>query len=334
VLLSKLLAESSFSTMIRNSYFKLWGFLQGNICVDVYDSSANDVVLLKQILQSTHKGQFFEKHVSQESWKPLYSIESENDERWKRMSKLFHKVFVATKYHKRIDALMEKHLSDFSSCHSVCRSLASLFFELLFDKELDQPDLYALASMEWRKEIAMKGVGEKVIQNEFINHLKESIPKTWFDFNEYSEMEVVSCFAQPFFISPLINITDVLASVYYCDKDASGKELVEKCMLKYPPFPILERKIGEKKHAIILVSQELKIDKKLLLFGFGPRKCPGQDLALKILTFIVERAKNNHWVNFTPHIGHMYSGRHNDSNVSLVQLFNFGCVAIKTLFKR
>ena len=78
---------------------------------------------------------------------------------------VFHKVLVETRYPKRIDDLMKKHCDkDMSSCRAVCETVARVFFDLLFEKELDaeSAELYFQASMEWRREIAMKGESSKV----------------------------------------------------------------------------------------------------------------------------------------------------------------------------
>ena len=110
--------------------------------------------------RSRNKGSFFERAVSQKAWLPLHSLESEDGERYERMRIVFHKVLVQTRYPKRIDGLMEKHCDrDMSSCRASCETVARIFFDLLFDEELDDEsaDLYYRASMEWRREIAMKG---------------------------------------------------------------------------------------------------------------------------------------------------------------------------------
>ena len=187
------------------------------------------------------------------------------------------------------------------------------------------------------------GFASTKVKNDFVHHLASHIPAKWFEEHpECSKMEIVSCFAQPFFISPMINVSDILVAVYNVaamspkaavDGEAmSAKQLVKTAMLRYPAFPILEREISPNKQVILLLSPTS--NEKMgsaLLFGSGPRKCPGKDVALTLLHHIVDRAGRNKWKNFTPAVGHLYSGRNNDDDVKVDELLFVLRVLLRTL---
>ena len=153
-------------------------------------------------------------------------------------------------------------------------------------------------------------------------------------------MEIVSCFAQPFFISPMINVSDILVAVFNVaatlPQSEAGtmdaKHLVKTAMLRYPAFPILEREISPNKQVILLLSPTSNEKQaSALLFGSGPRRCPGKDVALTLLHHIVARAGRNEWKNFTPAVGHLYSGRNNDDQVQVDELLFVLRVLVRTL---
>jgi len=337
--------QSSLSIYVRDGFFKLWAALQRK-SITVQDTNDLSPADIRSVLRSRNKGSFFERAVSQKAWLPLHSLESEDGERYERMRIVFHKVLVETRYPKRIAGLMEKHCNrDMSSCRSVCETVARVFFDLLFDKELDDESakLYFDASMEWRREIAMKGFASKTTKVAFVKHLARHIPNKWFEtYPECTKMEIVSCFAQPFFISPMINVSDILVAVFNVAAtlpqnarspvQLNAKELVKMAMLKYPAFPILEREVSPNQQVILLLSPTSNEKQaSALLFGSGPRRCPGKDVALTLLHHIVERASRNMWKNFTPAVGHLYSGRNNDKEVVVSELLFVLRVLVRTL---
>jgi hypothetical protein len=111
----------------------------------------------------------------------------------------------------------------------------------------------------------------------------------------------------------MINMSDIL--YYYddiiCDFNAPSILItncnnIKKTISEHHPFPILER-YDETTNTQYYIPMEIIKD---LPFGFGPRKCPGQNIAL---LFIETFLKHINKEKFKPKLNHLYSGRSNDN---------------------
>ena len=223
------------------------------------------------------------------------------------------------------------------------------FCKFLFDIEINLNDLDILyqASIEWRKEISMKGKGNMDIKVNAINIILSYIKNNnniYLIFNEdWEKPEYYSIILQPFIISPMINVSDIMVSVqsllsqsFISNHEVITNNLINKIIYSYHPFPILERFDPLTNTQYFLPLDQLTTFHnysdlyKNLVFGAGPRKCSGQLYAYVILhTFIDVYLKNQ--TKFNPLLDHKYSGRNNDK-------FNFreslymGKILLKLLF--
>jgi hypothetical protein len=204
------------------------------------------------------------------------------------------------------------------------------FCKFLFDIEINLNDLDTLyqASIEWRKEISMKGKGNMNIKvnaiNIILNYIKNN-NKVYLIFNEnWEKPEYYSIILQPFIISPMINASDIMVSVQsllskslISSDEVINNNLINKIIYSYHPFPILERFDPSTNTQYFLPLDQLTTFNnysdlyKNLVFGTGPRRCSGQLYAYIILNkFIDVYFKNQKKIN--PLLNHKYSGRNND----------------------
>jgi len=111
----------------------------------------------------------------------------------------------------------------------------------------------------------------------------------------------------------MINISDIL---YYYDNnlyDFNASSIIiancnniKKTISDHHPFPVLER-YDKTTNTQYYIPMDII---KNLPFGFGPRKCPGQNIALLFLeTFLKHINKDK----FKSKLNHLYSGRSNDN---------------------
>jgi hypothetical protein len=168
-------------------------------------------------------------------------------------------------------------------------------------------------SIEWRKEIAIKGKGDINIKNNVIELIKNLLKNSKYTLSKtYSDIFSYSVICQPYIISPMINVTDIL---YYYDNNLyefTKNDLIINCnnikkiISDHHPFPVLER-YDEITNTQYYIPMEIIKD---FPFGFGPRKCPGQNIALLFIeTFLKHINKDK----FKPKLNHLYSGRSNDN---------------------
>ena len=92
-----------------------------------------------------------------------------------------------------------------------------LFFHCLFGRKLTvfEEELYYQASLEWRKEIAVKGKGCVKTKSQFVEHvLNELKQSTLFEGITKNQLDLVSAISQPFLLSPQINFSDILVTLF------------------------------------------------------------------------------------------------------------------------
>jgi len=263
----------------REYLMKACGFLQHKKVITV----RSDAKLCKKILEaSVNKGSFIESLIACPAWQPIYSIESVDGKLWRDLADSFSQVYKNLDWHTHLSQVVHEQLSLLQERKpksvneidgaDISRWTVSIFFKLIFARSLtiDEQNLYYLASLEWRKEIAMKGKGNIEIKKQFYEHLERelktsSIFHCFDDHDTFSEevfRKKLSVIAQPFMISPQINFSDVFASLFsYVKSDLSLQTILLKSVATkdfktlgffiletlrlHHPFPVLERELED-----------------------------------------------------------------------------------------
>lgn len=264
-------AKSIFN--VRTLFMKLCGKLQGR---DVIVLNSHPELCSRILASSNRKGQGIELMLACPAWKPVLSIESVDGEDWEWLSSHFTRLYKGLNTKDRIPALCEKYVARAARDNSfvldgeeVSRLTAFILFELVFSREMSprENDLFYQASLEWRKEIAIKGEASSEIKAEFWESLTSLIRESRFaeEFSSHTNEadRYRSLFAQPLFLSPQINVSDIFASLFrYLEENATlyakakaaalggdRETLQHYCLetirLKHP-FPVLERELTRK----------------------------------------------------------------------------------------
>jgi hypothetical protein len=162
---------------------------------------------------------------------------------------------------------------------TISRLALRTLYDLLFETPIAPADeaLFFQSSMEWRKEIAVKGSGNARIKQESAQRLMEIVSTSKYrdGLQTCSDPMIwISVFGQPFIISPQINVSDIMVAtfsflrhepkLYQLAREKAiqndGKYLnaiiMESIRLQHP-FPILEREL----------TRDIQIGNRLLKAG-------------------------------------------------------------------
>lgn len=353
---------SFFSYYIRyydfkEFYFWLLGKKYGINIIYFKEINQNNINLINEVLFLKDKGDFIEYLVATPAWEPVISLESIDNEKWSQVKQNFLKFTTSFYVDNKINLIgdyIENYTNQYlNSNHIIDSKLISKitvqsFCKFLFNIEINLNDLDILyqASIEWRKEISMKGKGNIDIKvnaiNIILNYIKND-NKLYLIFNEdWEKPEYYSIILQPFIISPMINVSDIMVSAQsllsqslISNYEDINNNLINKIIYSYHPFPILERfnPLTNTQYFIPL-DQLARFHNysnlyKNLVFGVGPRRCSGQLYAYIILNkFIDIYFKNQKKIN--PLLNHKYSGRNND-NFNLKESLYMGKILLKLL---
>lgn len=291
----------------------------------------------RQVLKHSNKGSVIEEKLATPAWRPIISLESVNGFLWLQLKTNYLKFVQNLPANEILTNLCKKELNylilnkKLIDSRQISVSIAKIFFQWIFwedrmilDKCLDPLVLEELyqSSLEFRKEIALKGKADwsKKIKpiKQLINFLNMSKHGTLFE--DWSQPEKYSVVMQPFFISPMINFSDIGVSIKDSIKKCeylSDKNFYEHCLFRQHPFPILERFDPDTNTQYFidfrnLTSYEFN-DVKSILFGSGERGCLGRAFAKIILeNFFKKDILLENIELFKPENGHLYSGRTND----------------------
>lgn len=258
---------------LRTSFIRLCAWLQGKNVV-ILDS--DPIECARALASSETKGSFIETIFAIPAWRPLYSIESEDGPRWKELADSCSKVLRGLRWKDALAGLMDNAIQKLALeiAHEPTRSVDSeaisrlalrTLYELLFDTAISPADetLFYQSSIEWRKEIAVKGQGDADIKSQFTQRLMSIVSTSKYraGLQECSDPLIwLSVFGQPFMISPQINVSDIMVATFaFLRKEPQYYQLArEKALssdLKYlnaiimesirlqHPFPILEREL-------------------------------------------------------------------------------------------
>jgi hypothetical protein len=256
----------------RSALIRLFAFAQRKRVV-ILDSNPQ---LCGEVLASSEtKGTFLEHLIATPAWNPIYSIESVDGDLWRQLAHDFKAVMSQLRWRERLTPLTRKYSSEWAEsalngsvvdAESVARLTLRVLFELVFERRIGTADetLFYEASLEWRKEIAVKGSANRKVKAAFWARLKEFIEDSPFrsGLTTYAgdPSRWLSLFAQPLLISPQINISDIFVAVFRFlradqeqmararawaqagDKPRLAGVLLESIRLQHP-FPILEREL-------------------------------------------------------------------------------------------
>ncbi|MBK9072054.1 MAG: cytochrome P450 [Myxococcales bacterium] len=181
---------------------------------------------------SDTKGTMLETLIATPAWHPIYSIESVDGELWQQLSNDFKLLMKDLHWHQRLAPIARRELSALANhtgtrvdgvvdAEAISRVVLRVLYELLFDAPIAEADetLFYRASIQWRKEIAVKGVADEAIKQQFWSRLGDIVHTSRFSqgMSTYAHepSRWLSLFAQPFLISPQINISDIFVSVFH-----------------------------------------------------------------------------------------------------------------------
>lgn len=180
------------------------------------------------------------------------------------------------------------------------------------------------SSLEYRKEIAIKGKGDQALKKFAVDSIVKILKASKYaNLLQWEKPECYSILMQPFIISPMINMSDIAVLLEKNSHKYSKNNFdsffcyLDYCLYSDHPFPILERyeKESNTQYFIDLRTLQNFVDEKegnILNFGLGIRGCLGRFYAKEFIKgffedFITEKDL------FKPKEGHLYSGRDNDN---------------------
>ncbi len=261
---------------LRSYFLKLCGFLQGKKVVIL---QSEPETMGEVLAASNDKGTFIESLIATPAWAPILSVESTDGEAWKKLSQNFRMILGQTNWRARLQRCsktqIDLFIDDFRSkpdlvvdSELISRLTLRIFCELVFESVLskEDEDLFYLASIEWRKEIGMKGSADLDVKSAFWRRLTQLVQdkrcKGQLQPEGESDEFWISAYAQPWVISPQINVSDIMVAVFELlrahseayekakswaianDRARLGGVILEAIRLRHP-FPILEREVGE-----------------------------------------------------------------------------------------
>lgn len=343
----------------KEFYFWLLGKKYGiNNIIYFKELNQNNINLINKVISLKDKGNFIEYFIATPAWEPIISLESVDNDKWDKVKKNFLKFTTCFYLDNKMNLIgdyIENYTNKYlNSNHIIDSKLISKitvqsFCRFLFDIEINLNDLDVLyqASIEWRKEISMKGKGNMNIKlnaiNIILNYIKNN-NKIYLIFNEdWEKPEYYSIILQPFIISPMINVSDIMVSVQsllsksiILNNQVINNSLINRIIYSYHPFPILERFDPLTNTQYFIPLDQLTTFNnyselyKNLVFGTGPRRCSGQLYAYVILTKFIDMYFKNQ-KKFNPLLNHKYSGRNNDK-FNVGESLYMGKILLKLLF--
>lgn len=311
------------ASLYSGPYALVW--MRGQL-IGVKTIYLSDPALAKKVLsRCTVKGDFIERHASQAAWRPILSVESEDGASWERLRSRFnitHQSLLKKLPELRIIA--EKHCKLFIQSRvdhaALCRLSITIFLEFVSGSaDPETVEVLYRGVQVWRQEIAVKGWGEYRAKEASVTALRNAL--------KVLPGEDISHIAQPFIISPAINIGDIFSSprlatgVY---SKGSKSSSLTSIILASHPFPFLERFTTEQIDSIPAYTQvfiplaEMAAThpEQWMVFSVGARMCPGANYATIVLETMLDILAGH--PNFHPTEGHRFSGRQNDQTMDSI----------------
>jgi len=239
--------DAGFST--RRAFLNACGLLQGRKVQ--YLNPLKDPDLIEQILESTDKGTFVEDKIACDAWDPIRSVESVDYSEACIMKTTLSAIFQHVDIYNRIPLIVEElilrdpvfsvklpGLGSSSSTDDVTpanaagvakitsrdivRHVFEVNFKLLVGRfpKAEEIAVAISASDEWRKMIAVKGIGDMSKKTRFLNLMRELLSKESPFLNtaktglDWTNWNVLSSVMQPLMVSPMINFADISTAFY------------------------------------------------------------------------------------------------------------------------
>jgi len=337
-------------------------FLQGTTCKMVHTKKD-----IKETLMLSDKGTVIEELLASPAWLPILSIESVNHSMWHELKTNFITFQRLLPPRSVLGDITEYELKNFLAKNDnvlnskdISKLTLKIFTNWIFkdttfehDSTLtgltdDMLERIHQSSIEYRKEIAIKGKGDVYKKQEAIDimvHLMNNNSKFKSTFPEWKKPEYYSALMQPFIISPMINVSDIAVSVknnlpVYEHMNKDINLFIDHCIQISHPFPMLERYDSQTNTQIFIDLAALEETEKSYLFNYsyGPRACLGRLIAREFLgKFFKTIIDLGDGIDYKPTEQHLYSGRDNDKgniNESLYQLKIVSGIIIDLIKKR
>ncbi|RHY27900.1 hypothetical protein DYB32_006446 [Aphanomyces invadans] len=310
---------------------------------------------------SSDKGVFLERTFSTPAWLPLLSIESVDGPQWRSMKANLVTFMQSLPPMAALQSITQRvtlesmATLDCVNADAIASISVAAFFEWIFQFKMPTAlrDLVTAASWEWRKEIALKGVGDMALKRKAVDAIVLEIlaaPHVCnvFGAAQWLQPEFHSLLLQPFLISPAINVADVAVQVHrlttvdpthYPDTMQQATNLIHLAIDTAHPFVLFERYLPEglqddvvniapRTHVFMPVDV-MKTD-AIIRFGAGARKCPGAHLGMACMLGLFTKDVLGH-AKFQPHVGHLYSGRDQDGQETMYETLYQGRQALHAM---
>ena len=335
-----------------------------------------DLKEIKRVMKLTDKGRFIEELFATKAWSPILSIESVNSPLWEVLRDNYLKFAEYLPSEKKLGiiantqakTLLNKKIID---GRDISIATVTVFLKWIFcenelplnkNKELRNKnelsensyqfinkflteeflDQIYNGSIEYRKEIALKGYGCNVKKQNSIDIIINLILQSKFKelFEDWKKDVYYSVIMQPLIISPMINMSDIAVALKKHVNEYNPKnykeflDFVDMCIFKNHPFPCLERYEESTNTTYILDMNFIstKIDTHILNFGFGPRACLGRVFARIFLQNFFEELIKSPDI-YKPEVNHLFSGRDNDDNLNISEVIHTIRLLIKVAYE-
>lgn len=294
--------------------------------------------LIHTILRDySKKGDALERRIALPAWSPVRSLESVDDSEWEtlhgNLMLFMPKLPPISELRAVVKRNLQEHQGEMDSL-AISRVTIAIFMEYLFGRTWEPAmELFVQASLEWRRELALRSRGDKKIKAQAVELLLSFLRQSsyWSLFGElWTNPLCYSIVLQPFLISPAINFSDIFVTVSQLPDD-KRRDIRHVLSLAHP-FPIMERFVDDSRmeqHGIPTNTHVFMFASDLPLksvFGAGKRVCSGVAHASAFFEAFVDEIPNLE--AFVPAKNHRYSGRDNDKNLSLRECVYFVCTVL------
>ena len=348
---------AAMAVAARKLCFRVFGALSGQRLVNVTDAE----VAMAVMRTSDVKGDALERHVATPAWRPLLSLESVDGPLYKSMLTDFHVMMKTLPPQSKLADIAKVRVAELLSnteaaakraqkaagngsmedgpsvavdASAIARLSLTVFIEFVFGRTWEPAfEPLVAASWEWRKEIAVRGKANAALKRKavdvVVNDLLKGNPELWKLFGEkWHQPRYYSLILQPFLVSPAINVGDIAVAM------KANRDLgLEAAMRRMHPFPIFERWVN--KDVVVRGKTRVRAGTQVIMFtadfkdsaanwpvfGAGPRACAGTTLALGLLNAMRSQLLGR--PEFHPERGHRFSGRNNDGNTTIGEVWYF-----------